>query len=446
MRQPQETLRNLKKPQGTFKMKVLVIGQGGREHCIVRALKRSKLISKLYAAPGNAGIAHDAACVAVPSGDIEGLLRFANDQKIDYTVVGPEQPLADGIVDRFKKEKLNIFGPVQKAAILESSKVTGKKLLKTWKIPTADFKVFSDYEDAKKHLEKTKFPLVIKADGLCQGKGVIVCRTKADAETALRQMMQDKVFGTAAEEVIVEDFLEGEELSVIALSDGKQCLCFPPSQDHKRVFDNDQGLNTGGMGAYSPVPVANDTLLKRVEHEIIKKTIDGMYRDVAPFKGFLYAGLMITKNGEPYVLEYNVRLGDPETQVLLPRLKSDFFELILNADKGELASVKPQWDSRACVCVVIASAGYPGPYQKGLEIKGLDTVKDKNVLVFHAGTAFDVQKRIVTAGGRVLNVAALSDSIVGARDKAYGAIESIRFEGMQYRKDIGSRAVNTDAG
>lgn len=780
--EPQGTLRNLKKPQGTFKMKVLIIGQGGREHCIVHTLKKSKLIKKLYAAPGNAGIAHDAECVAVPSGDIEGLLRFAVDRKIDYTVVGPEQPLAEGIVDAFKKEKLNIFGPEKKAAVLESSKVACKKLLKTWGIPTADFKVFSDYEEAKKHLERAKFPLVIKADGLCQGKGVIVCSDKAGAATALRQMMQDKVFGAAAKEVVIEDFLEGEELSIIALSDGKNFVLFPPSQDHKRVLDNDEGPNcyaedteiltddgwktfdklkeadrvavynpnsreiyferpqkkywmrykgpmiefkhrnidllvtpnhrmllqqryrgkkvyvkeagkyktehyifqsgvwkgkdephivipeydyrfnrkfeevrinfidwvrflgiylsegyaskdagrvyiaqveksgnfkkikrilyklpfkvtyerknntfrinsiqlreylkkfghsldkyvpgyikraskesimeflkaynlgdgdfhynkmrfcsgskkiiddiqemivkvgcsgvitvdkrstmvnplnkktykanpvysiemkkrtktcirknhyreiaynghvgcvtvstgfvvvrrnnrvaisgnTGGMGAYSPVPLATETLLKRAEQEIVRKTIEGMYKDVAPFKGFLYAGLMIDRNNNPYVLEYNVRLGDPETQVLLPRLESDLFELILKADKGELASAKPKWDARTCVCVVLASAGYPGSYKKGWPIKGLDTIPDAETLVFHAGTAFDAEKRVVTAGGRVLNIVALSDTIRDARSKAYRAIERVSFEGMHYRKDIGTRAINTD--
>lgn len=425
-------------------MKVLVIGQGGREHCIVQALKSSKRIKKLYAARGNAGISADAECLTISSDDIHALVKFAFDHKIDYTIVGPEQPLAEGIVDLFQKEKLNIFGPVQKAAILESSKVACKNLLEQWKIPTASFQICSHFDEAKKYLDKARFPVVLKADGLCQGKGVLICKTKFEAETALRQFFLEKVFGSAGDTIVIEDFLEGEELSIIALSDGKDFICFPPSQDHKRIYDNDEGPNTGGMGAYSPVPIASEYLIKRVEQEIIKKTIDGMYKDVAPFKGFLYAGLMITKGGQPYVLEYNVRLGDPETQVLLPRLKSDLFELILKADKQELGSVRVDWDSRPCLCVVLTSQGYPGAYKKGKIITGLDARRDKDVHIYHAGTGFDAQKQVVTAGGRVLNIVALSDSILSAQKKAYAAIQGVSFEGMHYRRDIGSKAINAD--
>jgi phosphoribosylamine--glycine ligase len=348
--------------------------------------------------------------------------------------------LADGIVDLFKKEKLNIFGPEKKAAILESSKAACKNLLKQWNIPTADFRVFSDYQEARKHLQKASFPLVLKADGLCQGKGVVICKALADAEKALTELMKDKVFGTAASSVVIEDFLEGEEVSIIALSDGKNFICFPPSQDHKRVYDNDQGPNTGGMGAYSPVSVADPALLRYVEDAIIKRTIQGMYKDVACFKGFLYAGLMITKDKQPYVLEYNVRSGDPETQVILPKLQSDLFELILSADNGTLSSARISWDPRVCLCAVLTSGGYPGAYKKGFEIHGLDAPRDSDVFVYHAGTAFDAHGRVVTAGGRVLNIVGLSDTILAAQKKVYKAIQSIHFEGMHYRTDIGHRA------
>jgi phosphoribosylamine--glycine ligase len=422
-------------------MKILVIGSGGREHALVWKIAQSKLVDKIFCCPGNGGIADLAECIDIKTDDIPDLLDFARKEKIDLTVVGPEAPLAQGIVDEFKNHKLRIFGPTKSAAQLESSKVFAKELMAKYKVPTADFKIFDNAEEVKRYIEERGAPCVVKADGLAQGKGVVVAKTIDEAKETIISMMEKKIFADAADRVIIEDCLEGQEASIIVITDSKEVIPLASSQDHKRVFDGDSGPNTGGMGAYSPAPVVTKGLFKEILDKVIYRTIDGLVREGIDYKGVLYAGIMITKNG-PKVLEFNVRFGDPENQAIMPRLKSDLVEVMLAASDGGLSRFKGlNWDKRACVCVVCASKGYPGEYEKGKEISGLDEVnKMRDSIVFHAGTKRQGDK-IVTNGGRVLGITGLGNTIKEAIDRTYQAIKKIHFEGMHYRKDIGVKAI-----
>jgi len=421
-------------------MKILVIGSGGREHALVWKIAQSVHADKIYCAPGNAGIQELAECVEVKADDVQGLLDFAQDKSIDLTVVGPEAPLALGIVDVFQKKGLPIFGPGKNASCLESSKVFAKNIMKKYNIPTADCTVFSDYEKALDYVRNAQRPLVIKADGLCAGKGVFVCAGLEEQEKALTSIMRDNRFGDAGKTVIIEEKLEGEEASIIVVSDGEHVLTMASSQDHKRIFDNDKGPNTGGMGAYSPASVVTKEIFTQIEREVIIPAIRGMRNENMPYKGVLYAGVMITESG-PKVLEFNVRFGDPETQAILPRLKSDIVEIMIEAAAGTLDEVTLQWDERTCVCVVIASGGYPAHYEKGKQIQGLDAVKqDGGIVVFHAGTKRE-GAHVVTNGGRVFGVTGLGQDIHKAIDTTYVALKKIHFDGMYYRTDIGRKAL-----
>ncbi len=430
-------------------MRVLVIGSGGREHALVWKIAQSKLADKIFCAPGNGGISKQAECIDIETEDIPALLEFAKREKIDLTVVGPEAPLSSGIVDEFNNYKLRIFGPNKKAAQLEASKVFAKELMAKYNIPSADFKIFDNVNEAKKYIELKGAPCVVKADGLAQGKGVIVARTIDEAKQAVKLIMEEKIFGDSGNRIIIEDCLEGEEASIIVLTDSKDVIPLASSQDHKRVFDGDKGGNTGGMGAYSPAPVVTSELFKEILEKIIYRTIDGLVKEGMNYKGVLYAGIMITKEG-PKVLEFNVRFGDPETQAILPRLKSDLLEAMLAASNEKLSKVIKtggmDWDNRACVSVVCASGGYPGNYEKGKEISGLeDVAKMRDVVVFHAGTKIlqttNFQLQTLTNGGRVLGVTGLGNTISEAIRTTYRAVEKIHFAGMHYRKDIGQKAI-----
>ncbi len=430
-------------------MRVLVIGSGGREHALVWKIAQSKLADKIFCAPGNGGISKQAECIDIETEDIPALLEFAKREKIDLTVVGPEAPLSAGIVDEFNNYKLRIFGPNKKAAQLEASKVFAKELMAKYNIPSADFKIFDNANKAKKYIELKGAPCVVKADGLAQGKGVIVARTIDEAKQAVKLIMEEKIFGDSGNRIIIEDCLEGEEASIIVLTDSKDVIPLASSQDHKRVFDGDKGGNTGGMGAYSPAPVVTSELFKEILEKIIYRTIDGLVKEGMNYKGVLYAGIMITKEG-PKVLEFNVRFGDPETQAILPRLKSDLLEAMLAASNEKLGKVIKtggmDWDNRACVSVVCASGGYPGNYEKGKEISGLeDVAKMRDVVVFHAGTKIlqtpNFQLQALTNGGRVLGVTGLGNTISEAIRTTYRAVEKIHFAGMHYRKDIGQKAI-----
>jgi phosphoribosylamine---glycine ligase len=425
-------------------MKILIVGSGGREHVLAWKIKHSPLVKKIYCAPGNAGIVDLAECVDIKSDDVKGLLKFAKEKKIDLTVVGPEAPLVAGIVDEFEKEDLVIFGPSKQASKLEGSKVFSKEFMYECNIPTAPFMTFTKIEEALEFLTKAEYPLVVKADGLASGKGVIICKNIEEAKKAVDKIMKEKFFGAAGKQIVIEECLQGEELSILALCDGKHFCLLETAQDHKRIFDDDLGPNTGGMGAYSPTTLVDDDLLKKIETRIIEPTIRGMKRRETPFKGILYAGLMLTSDG-PMVLEYNVRFGDPEVQAILPRLKNDIVELMLAACEERLMQTKLKWDKRACVCVVMSSGGYPGEYKTGMEIKGLDeAAKVKDVLVFHAGTKMEGDK-VVTAGGRVLGVTALGETIDQTIERVYEGVEKIKFERMFFRRDIGSKALGMAA-
>lgn len=418
-------------------MKVLVIGGGGREHTIVWKVKQNPLVKKVYCAPGNAGIMQDAECVDISVMDSERLLKFAIKEKIDLTIVGPEAPLVNGIVDLFEENGMAIFGPSRRAAELEGSKAFCKNLLSKYDIPTADYRIYKEYDAARSFLLKQNGAIVVKADGLAAGKGALVCKSREESLPALERLMKKREFGPAGDKIVIEEYLVGDEVSVMAISDGENFVTLLPSQDHKRIFDNDQGPNTGGMGAFAPTPHIPADMMSRIENEIIGPTIKGMALDGFPYKGVLYAGLMITRDG-PKVIEYNVRFGDPETQVILPMAESDLVEAILAARQGKLADLK--WKNRpgGAVCVVVASGGYPGHYEKGKKIHGLDHQWDDGLYVFHAGTRRQGQD-IVTNGGRVLGVTALDSSISRAADKAYKAIKWIAFDGAYYRRDIAAR-------
>lgn len=427
-------------------MKILLIGSGGREHALAWKIAQSPKCEKLYCAPGSAGMDDIAEPVNIKPDDVPDLLKFAGSKSIDLTVVGPEAPLVAGIVDSFEKEGLKIFGPNKELARLEGSKIFAKEAMKRFGVPTADFKVFEKINDALKYVDFRNGPLVVKADGLSAGKGVVVCKTSSEAKDALKKILAEGIFGDAGNKVIIEDCLAGEEASIIVISDGENVVTLASSQDHKRVFDNDKGPNTGGMGAYSPVPVITEDLFKVILDKVIYPVIRGLKSEGTPYKGCLYAGIMVTGKG-PYVLEFNARFGDPETQAIMPRLKSDLVDVMEKAASGGLKNYILEWDKRPCVSVVMSSGGYPGDYEKGMEIKGLDEVKRlKDVVVFHAGTKLgrrstDGEKLFITNGGRVLNVTALGQTYKNAIDNCYDAVRMITFDRMHYRTDIARRAL-----
>lgn len=420
-------------------MKLLVIGSGGREHALAWKLTQSPRVQKVFVAPGNGGTATENGVENVAITGVPELIAFARKEKIHLTVVGPEAPLAAGVVDAFRDAGLRIFGPSRAAAQLEASKDFAKSFMARHKIPTALHKTFDNAAEAKAFVTKRGAPIVVKADGLAAGKGVVVAASVAEAHAAIDQMMTEKCLGEAGARLVVEEFLQGEEASFIVMSDGTHVLALATSQDHKRLRDGDEGPNTGGMGAYSPAPVVTPKVHARVMREIIQPAIEGMAKDGIPYVGFLYAGLMIDKSGSPKTLEFNCRLGDPETQPIILRLKSDLRELVERALDGTLDQVEAQWDRRSALGVVVAAHGYPEEPRKGDVITGLPK-PEEDCQVFHAGTRLD-GKRLVTNGGRVLCVTALGDSVKMARARAYEALERIRFDGMQFRKDIAFRAL-----
>lgn len=415
-------------------MKVLVVGSGGREHAILWKLKQSPRITKLYCAPGNGGISDIAECVPIGATDIEGIVEFSRKEKMDMVVVAPDDPLAAGMVDALEKAGIRAFGPRQNAAILEASKVFSKDLMKKYSIPSASYESFDNSNAAIEYVKSAKLPLVVKADGLALGKGVLICNTVKEAIEAILSIMEDKKFGAAGQRIVVEEFMTGPEVSVLAFTDGKTIIPMESSQDHKRAFDNDQGLNTGGMGTFSPSRVYSEELQDICMKTIFIPTINAMNLEGRPFKGVLFFGLMLTKDG-PKVLEYNARFGDPETQVVLPRLENDLLDIFEAVIDEKLDTIKLTWKQNTAVCVVMASGGYPESYAKGYEIKGLTSV-EKDIIVFHAGTKKENNK-YYTNGGRVLGVTAEADNIKNAREKAYNAISGISFKDAHYRKDIG---------
>lgn len=422
-------------------MKVLVIGGGGREHAIVWKLSQSRLVDKIYCCPGNAGIAELAECISVGPDDFNALLDFVKYEWIDLTVVGPEDPLSKGLVDLFEKNGRKILGPTKAAAMLESSKVFSKDLMKAHGIPTAEYKVFTSYLHAEEYIKLKGTPIVIKADGLAAGKGVFIASTMDEAMEALKVIMKERAFGDAGNRVLIEQCLQGEEASFMAFTDGTTIVPMVSSQDHKRIYDGDRGPNTGGMGAYSPAPIVTGDLEQAVLEKVMKPVIRALRSEGITYKGILYAGLMIDK-GIPYVLEFNCRLGDPETQPVLSRLESDFMEIAMAITEGRLADADIKWKPDPAVCVVISSGGYPGNYRKGDVITGIgEANKLEGVQVFHAGTTFK-DNEVVTAGGRVLGVTATGSDIATAKKRAYEAIEKIHFDNMHYRKDIADRAIN----
>ncbi|MBF0249532.1 MAG: phosphoribosylamine--glycine ligase [Alphaproteobacteria bacterium] len=424
-------------------MKVLVVGSGGREHALCWAIAKSPKCEKLYAAPGNAGIAQVAECVSIKAEDVNELVKFAKDEKIDFVVVGPEQPLVDGLVDKLAQAKIKAFGPSAKAAALEGSKAFMKDLLATHNIPTGAYGVFDEPDAAKEYILRQDGPVVVKADGLAAGKGVIVCHNKNEAYAAIDHIMTERAFGSAGDEVLVEELLVGEEVSFFALVDGKTAVAMASAQDHKAVHEGDTGPNTGGMGAYSPTPLIDAKMQKRIMETIIQPTIDAMAAEGRPFKGVLFAGLMITKDG-PKVLEYNVRFGDPECQVLMARFSSDPLEALLACAEGRLADTKITWKRNTALVVVMAADGYPGHYAKGTEIKALDKAAAVDgALVFHAGTKAK-GKKILANGGRVLGVTAVGKTVKDAQAKAYEAVDQIDWPEGFCRRDIGWRAVERE--
>ena len=423
-------------------MKVLVIGSGGREHAMAWKLSQSNKVNSVFIAPGNGGTHLNPKFKNIDLIDINLLADFAIEEKIDLTVIGPELPLSKGIVDLFRSKHLNVFGPTQKAAQLESSKDFAKDFMYRHNIPTAKYKTFKMPNDAHRYIDEQGAPIVIKADGLASGKGVIVAMTEKEAHDAIDFMLVDNKFGDAGAKVVIEEFLEGEEASFMVICDGKTILPLASSQDHKRLLDADLGPNTGGMGAYSPAPVVTEEVYSKVMKEIIHPTIDGMAKDGIPFTGFLYAGLMITKKGDIKTLEYNCRMGDPETQPILMRIKSDLFEVLYKASLGQLDSTEIEWDKRTALAVVLASAGYPEAPKLNDEIHIEDHLIPDSY-IFHAGTVYKDNK-LLTSGGRVLAVTALGDSVKEAQSRVYEAINTVKFDGAQYRKDIGFRALNNN--
>jgi phosphoribosylamine--glycine ligase len=419
-------------------MKVLVIGSGGREHALVWKIAQSPMVRKIYCAPGNPGISKFAENVAFKASDLDGLLKFAKENKIDLTVVGPEDPLVFGIVDKFSRAGLKIFGPNKRAAQLEGSKSFAKQLMKKYQRPTADYEIFTSADQAKSYIEQVRsFPVVLKADGLAAGKGVLICQNKREAVEGISILMERRIFGEAGEQIVVEEFLAGEEVSIFILSDGENYRLLASSQDHKKVFDGDRGKNTGGMGAYAPAPIADKTFIKTIETTIIKPTFQAMQNERAPYRGLLYIGVIVTPQG-PKVLEYNCRFGDPETEVVLPLLESDLIPLLLASAEGNLENHKIDIKQGYAFDVVLASGGYPDAYEKGKVITGLEHLDDR-ILVFHAGTSFS-DNNLLTSGGRVLNIVAIGNTFESVRDLVYQNINKIKFDRMHYRTDIGFRA------
>jgi len=426
-------------------MKILVVGGGGREHALAWKLAQSKRCKKLYAAPGNPGIAEVGECVPVAADDLDGLVALAREKGADLTVVGPEVPLVAGIVDRFQSAGLRVFGPDQTAAQVEGSKQWSKTMMMHHAVPTGEFRAFESKGAALRYIDNHEEPLVVKASGLASGKGVFVCRDQGEARAAVETIMGEKAFGAAGGTVVIEERMLGEEASMLALVDAKSIYMLESSQDHKPALDGDQGPNTGGMGAYSPAPLVTDRVQAQTEREVFVPMVHGMKAEGAPFSGLLYAGLMVTAGGVK-VLEFNCRFGDPETQPLMMRLRSDLVEALEATIDNRLDEIALEWDPRPAVCVVIASGGYPGPYEKGKEIAGLDeAAKIDDVVVFHAGTR-EEDGKILTNGGRVLGVTALGETIEAARDRAYGAVQAIRFHRAHYRTDIGAKAIRRLAG
>ena len=419
-------------------MNILVVGGGGREHALVWKIKKSRKVKKIYCAPGNGGIAGDAECVAIEASDIKGMVQFASKKKIDLTVVGPELPLTLGIVDAFKEKGLPVFGPSKQAAELEGSKQFAKDLMAKYRIPTAEYRVFKDAEKATKYLQSIEPPIVLKADGLAAGKGVLLCQSRTEAYEGVDRIMLKKAFGESGSRLIVEEFLRGEEASVLAITDGDDLVILPAAQDHKAVFEGDTGPNTGGMGAYAPAPVVTPKMHAIVKEKILLPTIRGMKAEGRPYKGVLYAGLMIDTGG-PKVLEFNCRFGDPEIQAILPLVKTDLVDLMLASVNGTLSECSAEIRENAAVCVVMASGGYPGNYEKGKVIQGLSEVSN-HVTVFHAGTKRK-GRHVVTSGGRVLGVTAVDKDIKKAIERVYRGVGKIAFDGAYYRRDIGHRAL-----
>jgi phosphoribosylamine--glycine ligase len=427
-------------------MKILVIGSGGREHALVWKILQSSKVEKIFCSPGNPGIAELAECLPMHANALEGLLHFAMLEKVDMTIVGPEQPLAEGIVDMFEANGLRIFGPTKRAAELEWSKAFAKDFMLRHNIPTALYRTFAlnELSDAKEYVRMLSLPIVLKADGLAAGKGVVICTTVEQAVASLVEMQRE--FGSAGENIVIEEFMEGEEASVFAVCDGTDFILLAPAQDHKRVFDNDRGKNTGGMGAYAPAPIVTHDIMRDVEEQIIKPTLRALAAEGRPYKGCLYVGLMITASG-PKVVEYNCRFGDPETQVVLPLYNGDLVELFEAACDGRMRELRSEQNGNAivnsAVCVVLASSGYPDEYPMGIEIEGLDELSGvNNVIVFHAGTKMQGSS-VVTAGGRVLGVTAMKPDLAGAIEDAYKAVSKISFAGMQYRRDIDALLLHT---
>ena len=421
-------------------MKILVVGSGGREHAIVWKLAQSPKADKIYCAPGNAGIASIAECVPIKATDVVKMADFAEEKQIDLTVIGMDDPLMLGIVDEFEKRGLRVFGPRANAALIEGSKVFSKNLMKKYQIPTAAYEEFTDPEAARNYIrENKKYPLVLKADGLALGKGVLICGSEAEALAGVDEIMVDQKFGSAGNQMVIEEFLTGQEVSVLSFCDGKTVKTMVSAQDHKRAFDNDQGLNTGGMGTFSPSQYYTKEYEEKAIETIFQKTVDAMNAEGRTFKGVLYYGLMLTEDG-PKVLEYKARFGDPETQVILPRLKTDLVDIFEACIDGCLDQLDIQWEDNAAVCVVLASGGYPVSYQKGYPIQGLNAFDGRDdMMIFHAGTAFNEKGEIVTSGGRVLGIVALGDNLKDAIDKAYAHVDEVTFKDAFYRHDIGRK-------
>lgn len=422
-------------------MRVLVVGSGGREHALVRKIKESKKVDYIACCPGNGGISYDAECFDVSATDIDGVVKLAKEIKADFVVVAPDDPLVMGMVDALNAEGFATFGPRANAAIIEGSKVFSKELMKKYNIPTAKYNVFDKAEDVINYIKaENEFPTVIKADGLALGKGVIIPETLDEAVAGVKEIMEDKIFGDSGNNVVVEEFLTGPEVSVLAFTDGKCVKPMVTSMDHKRALDGDKGLNTGGMGTVSPNPYYTDEIAEECMNTIFLPTIEAMNKEGRTFKGCLYFGLMLTPKG-PKVIEYNCRFGDPETQVVLPRLKTDIMDIFEAINNETLSDLDIEWDDRACTCVIMASGGYPKSYPKEIEINGLTDGQLDGVTVYHAGTKRDGDK-LVTSGGRVLGVTALGESIEDALAKSYAGVEKIKFDGAHYRKDIGQKALN----
>ncbi len=421
-------------------MNVLVVGKGGREHTLAWALRRSPLVENMYAAPGNPGIAALGTCVSIAPEDADGIARFARDNGVDLVVVGPDGALEAGVVDAVESLGIRAFGPTRAAAEIEWSKVFSKEMMREEGIPTAAFAVFSELEPARAYVNELGAPIVVKADGLAAGKGVLVCHSVEEAMRALDDVMTDRLFGDAGQNVVIEAFMEGEEASVFAITDGEGVMTLVPSQDHKPIYEGDTGPNTGGMGAYAPAPLIDDSTLRDIRHRIIEPAVRGMKKRGRPFRGVLYCGLMMTSEG-PMVVEFNSRFGDPEAQVILPLMEDDFAELAYGISEGRLPSRPLSWKRKAATCVVVASGGYPGSYEDGKEIHGLEALDAMDdVIAFHAGTAMQ-DGRPVTHGGRVLGVTALADDLRGSIDRAYEAVDRIRFDNRYFRGDIGEKGL-----